>query len=292
METSKISWTDSTFNPWIGCTHVSPGCKLCYAESLMDTRYQRVKWGKGQPRDRTGAATWAEVKAWNKTPYGQTTIDGEVIRGTVKSLHLRYPAADIEHVRRRVFCASLCDVFDPEAPAEWRKDLFDLIDACPNLNWLLLTKRPELIEPLLAEMSHDAYGEAWDLTHMPQIRIGTTIESQAQAYRLAVLSQIPAAGRFISCEPLIGPLELPLDDLLHFPDWVIVGGESGHYLQPVRPMNPEWARALRDQCNAYGITFHFKQWGNFAPGNPVWQPKHVIPALLDGVPHLNFPANF
>ena len=120
MKESKIEWTTHTFNPWIGCTKVSPGCAHCYAETLMDTRYGRAKWGKGNPRSRTSAGNWKQPKRWDK----EAAKLGE---------------------RHRVFCASLADVFDGEVANEWRDALWKLIEATPNLDWLLLTKRPEVM---------------------------------------------------------------------------------------------------------------------------------------------------
>ena len=116
-ENSKIEWTDHTFNPWMGCMKVGPGCDGCYAENLMDHRYGRVRWGAGEPRVRTSTANWRKPVQWNRDASGR---DGD---------------------RPFVFCASLADVFDNEVDPLWRADLFALIDATPNLVWLLLTKR-------------------------------------------------------------------------------------------------------------------------------------------------------
>ena len=115
-ENSKIEWTDHTFNPWIGCTKVSPACDGCYAENLMDLRYGRVKWGAGEDRKRTAPANWRKPIAWNR-------------------------AAALKDGPTFVFCASLADVFDNEVDEVWRRDLFNLIEATPNLTWLMLTKR-------------------------------------------------------------------------------------------------------------------------------------------------------
>ena len=145
-ETTEISWTDHTFNPWLGCTKVSAGCTHCYAESLVN-RYGWAKWGPGQARKRTSAANWRKPLAWNR-------------------------AAEKAGVRRRVFCASLADVFDHEAPAGARADLWDLIRKCPALDWQLLTKRPENIEQYLPA--------DWEHYHgWPNVWLGTTTEDQA-----------------------------------------------------------------------------------------------------------------
>ena len=119
-EITGIAWTDSTFNPWIGCTKVGPGCDNCYAEALMDKRWKRVQWGSGQPRERTSAANWKQPLLWEREHEAFMLMHGR---------------------RRRVFCASLADVFDNEAPPQWRGELWALVKATPHLDWLILTKR-------------------------------------------------------------------------------------------------------------------------------------------------------
>jgi protein gp37 len=259
-ENSKIEWTHHTFNPWIGCTKVSQGCKHCYAETLMDHRYGKVQWGPQGTRVRTSAANWKKPLQWNRT-------------------------AQAEGRRYRVFCASLADVFEikPDQPemAEWRMDLFNLIKQTPNLDWLLLTKRPEdvrISEPLFPDKP------------MPSnVWIGTSVEDQATAdERIPHLLNIPAAVRFLSMEPLLGPVDLGpalYTNGVHKGhiyyrkiNWVIVGGESG---PDARPMNPGWARSIRDQCAASGTPFLFKQWGEFRPAED-WEshPGNVSAASL------------
>lgn len=252
MENSNISWTDDTFNPWIGCTKISDGCKYCYAETLMDKRYGKVKWGPQGIRKRTSDDYWRKPLAWNHK-------------------------AEREGVRRRVFCASLADVFEDRPEVfEWRADLFGLIDATPNLDWLLLTKRPENIKRLWPLGWYDEQF-TW-----PNIWIGTSIENQEMANkRIPELLRIPAAVRFLSVEPLLEPVDLSgftmdtiwidqefADNDPHFQriidedgwpiHWVIVGGESG---PGARSMQPEWVRSIRDQCVAADVPFFFKQWG-------------------------------
>ena len=177
-ETTKISWTDSTFNPWIGCTNVSPGCDHCYAEALND-RHQWTEWGPHGKRHRT-TTSWRNPAQWQN----------------------RAAAFAREHGRRqRVFCASLADVFDNQVPAEWREDLFALIRRCPDLDWQLLTKRPQNIAKFLPPDWGDGYPNVW---------LGATAESQAYFdQRWPVLARTPAAVRFVSYEPAIGPLCLP-----------------------------------------------------------------------------------
>jgi protein gp37 len=188
-EQTKIEWTDHTFNPWIGCQKVSPGCDHCYAEAMMDHRYHRVEWGPHGEGQRTSETNWKLPHRWAKQANGN---------------------------RPRVFCALLANVFDNKAPKEWRSDLFSLIRDTPALDWLLLTKRPENIARMLPSDWRDGYDNVW---------LGSTAEDQQHFdRRWKLLHTIPARVRFISYEPALGPLRLPRQDL---PDWVICGGESG-----------------------------------------------------------------
>jgi protein gp37 len=253
-ENTGIEWADHTFNPWIGCTKVGPGCDHCYAEARMDTRLHRVQWGAGQPRQRT--KTWGDPLRWNK----------------------QHEAFFAEHGRRqRVFCASLADVFDNEAPPAWRAELFALIACTPHLDWLLLTKRIGNVRAMIEAPGMQKDGLP------PNVWLGATVVNQIEADRdVPKLLAVPVRVRFLSIEPMLGPIDLTgewltaklgaypfkmlppehrtkLVDLL---DWVIVGGESG---PGARPMHPDWARSLRDQCEAAGVPFLFKQWGEFFP---------------------------
>ena len=239
MKNSNISWTGNTFNPWEGCTKVSPGCKNCYAENLVDKRFKHVKWGSGNPRKRTSAENWKQPLKWNQQ-------------------------AEEEGIRTKVFCASLADVFDGEVDAAWRDDVFTLIRNTPKLDWQLLTKRPENAVKYAAGIQWP--GNAW---------IGTSIEDQKRAGRAQIITRIPAPVRFLSVEPLLGPVTLDLRGI----DWVIVGGESGHRY---RPMAREWAISVRDQCRAANVVFWFKQWGGRTPD----AGGH----LLDGIVHHEFPT--
>lgn len=221
-ENSAIAWTDHTFNPWIGCTKVSPACDRCYAESWAN-RFGKPELWKGK-RSRTSPANWRKPLAWNAS------------------------AAAYGERRQRVFCASLADVFDNQVPDEWRADLWRLIAATPNLDWLLLTKRPQNI----AKMLPPGWGEGW-----PNVWLGTTVENQEEVERRTPhLTAIPAAVRFLSCEPLLA--EVNLEPYFGGIDWVIAGGESGG---GARPMHLEWARTLRENCAAYGVSFFVKQIG-------------------------------
>ena len=229
---SKIEWTDHTFNPWTGCTKVSPGCDHCYAESWAK-RSGQVKWGNS-PRKRTTADYWKGPRIWNKRA------------STFVAQHGR---------RQRVFCASLADVFDNKAEPGWRRDLFALIQDCADLDWLLLTKRPQNIVKMLPADWGDGYPNVW---------IGTTAEDQERYdQRWPVLAAVPAAVRFISYEPAIGPLRLAAHGAQ--PDWLICGGESGG---GGRPMHGQWARDIIDDCRKAGVAPFLKQWGSYA-NNPL-----------------------
>lgn len=323
-ENSKIEWTDHTFNPWMGCTKVSPACDGCYAEAMMDHRYGKVTWGPHGERVRTAPANWKQPLKWNREAAKSGT----------------HP---------RVFCASLADVFDNQVPPEWREDLFELIRLTPNLTWLLLTKRPQNIVEMIRASGAIA-GNGTRYTPM-NCAFGTTIEDQTRA-NINVRALLEAkyfcgpAFTFLSCEPLLGPIDLKriclqpqkagshragihLDALvgrycesgmtytgpwdINGPapaadapamkiDWVIAGGETDQGKHKARPSNPHWIRSLRDQCAETGTAFHFKQWGEYAPNwlndengkvaGSEWVDrigKKSAGRLLDGVEHNGFP---
>lgn len=265
-ENTKIEWCDHTFNPWEGCQKVGPGCDHCYAET-RNARFaggSAINWGPGAPRRRTSASNWAKPKAWNANAEAFMAQHGR---------------------RQRVFCASLADVFDNAVDPQWRADLFALIQQTPNLDWLLLTKRIGNAKDMLSDIRHgnDHDLSVLEMMPLPNIWIGATITNQAEADRdIPKLLDVPARVRFLSMEPLLGPVDLerprPGPDLdqgggrmICQPwliqsgiDWVIVGGESG---PGARPMHPDWARSLRDQCQAADVPFLFKQWGEWSPGN-------------------------
>jgi protein gp37 len=274
---SAIEWTDHTFNPWEGCQRVGPGCDHCYAET-RNARFaggQAVNWGPGAPRRRTSAANWRKPLAWS-------------------AAHEQFFA---QHGRRqRVFCASLADVFDNVVDPAWRRDLFDLIELTPNLDWLLLTKRIGNAPAMMIEVAQQLFWmDGLESPRLPpNVWLGATIVNQAEADRdIPKLLAVPAAKRFLSMEPLLGPVDLaratfgaagaweccgrdsaPCATSGSCPrrkpsiglDWVIAGGESG---SGARPMHPTWARSLRDQCAAAGVPFLFKQWGEWTPGENV-----------------------
>jgi protein gp37 len=226
-ETTKIEWADHTFNPWIGCTKVSPACDHCYAAELMDVRYGRAKWGAGEDRVRTAASNWQQPRKWNRI-------------------------AEREGTRPFVFCASLADVFDNEVDELWRYDLFKLIEETPQLVWLLLTKRIGNVKRMTDSMC--------GCRILPSnVAIGATMASQEEYDRDRLkLDEVKlfADVRFTfgSFEPLLGPVILDKNA----PDWIIVGGESG---KSARPMQLEWARSLQRQSAELGRVFNFKQVG-------------------------------
>lgn len=245
-ENSHISWTDNTFNPWIGCTRISPACDGCYAAHLMGGgRYSRVEWGepgKGVgTRSRTAPSNWTKVRKWNRQA---SEAPGKTF----------------------VFCASLADVFDNAVDPAWRRDLFDLIRETPNLTYLLLTKRPGNIYKLFGEAMMGKADTYTGLNHLwpKNAAIGTTIEDRLRLLQNApALAKAAAALRpaftFWSCEPLLEGLgELP-----SLPDWVITGGETDQGAHKARPSDPNWYRSLRDQCAAAGVPFHHKQNGEW-----------------------------
>ena len=269
---TAIEWADSTFNAWMGCTKISPACDHCYAEALMDTRLGRVQWGAGQPRLRTSAANWRKPVQWNNQPFVECPECGW--RGEWREADARSGCCPscghlprlFNPARRRVFCASLADVFDNEVDPQWRADLLELIWKTPNLDWMLLTKRVGNAAAMLEQAVLGASGgdHTWAHRHSRNLRhvwIGVTIASREEMLRDAPkLRDTPAAVRFWSVEPMLGDLGRIPADLM--PDWVICGGESG---PNARPMHPDWVRSLRDQCQAAGVPFLLKQWGEWHP---------------------------
>lgn len=233
---SAIEWTHHTFNPWWGCTKVSPGCKHCYAETWA-RRLGAALWGARAPRREPSDAYWRQPVAWN--------------------------AALRPGERERVFCASMADVFEDRRDLDGKRErLWALIEQTPRLDWLLLTKRPHKVRDLAP------YGEHWP----NNVWLGATAENQKWLdRRMFELADTNAKVLFLSCEPLLGALDFSgwLERArrgdLRMVDWVIAGGESGGH---ARPMNPEWVRSIRDQCLRAGVKFHFKQYGNWRQIEP------------------------
>ena len=289
-ETTKIEWCDATWNPWEGCQKVidaptvagdrqqlhDPACDNCYADArahrfgYSDAGKKGFRlWGPPSTTQRLARseANWRLLQKWNDE-------------------------ARAEGKRRRVFIASLADVFeanDNPIVTAGRERLFPLCESTPWLDKLLLTKRPENVRRMVPA--------AW-LTNWPaHVWVGTTVANQEWAnIRVPLLLQIPAKVRFLSVEPMLGPIILrgmlsdcymqcsggPCDSCrtqTNCIDWVICGGESG---PKARPMHPEWARALRDQCAAAGVPFFFKQWGNHVPVGWVHSESTGVLVRLDG----------
>ncbi|MEX5515681.1 DUF5131 family protein [Pseudophaeobacter sp. 1A09344] len=254
-EQSKIEWTDHTFNPWEGCQKVAIECDHCYAESRDQRFTGGIHWGPKAPRRRTSTQNWNKPRRWNAQAVAFHAAHGR---------------------RQRVFCASLADVFDNAVDTSWREDLWALIRECDQLDWLLLTKRPQNI----AKMLPPDWGAGW-----PQVWLGTSAGTQKTAdQNIPHLLNVPASVRFVSAEPMLGNMDLAripkkklgkhitiaqnaltgidgLGEIGPKIDWVICGGESG---TNARPMHPDWARDLREQCRSAGTSFFFKQWGNWS----------------------------
>lgn len=249
-----ISWTDHTFNPWWGCTKVSPGCDHCYAETVDAKWGGERHWGKGAPRRTFGAAHWRQPLLWDK-------------------------AAAEAGVVRKVFCASMADVMDDEAPQGERERLWELIDRTPHLVWQLLTKRPQRYGRYLPAAGF-AHNNVW---------LGATTENQEfyllrkqrlldaaqtlqyrRPYRPGA-TEAPRVVTFVSYEPALGPITLRDTGML--PDWMIFGGETG---ADRRLMNMRWAENARDECAEFGVKFFMKQMSAFAPK----QAAALIPAEL------------
>lgn len=247
VQNTKIEWAHHTFNAVLGCQKVGPGCDNCYAEGWAK-RSNLVQWGAGEVRRVTSDAYWKQPLKWD----AEAAKAGE---------------------RHRVFCSSLADVFDNAWPEGVRERLFQLIRITPHLDWMLLTKRAGNI----AKMLPADWGDGW-----PNVWLGITVVNQEEADRdVPKLLSVPAHIRFLSMEPLLGPVDLTphlyekrigadfaaeagggsLQWTVPSVDLVIVGGESG---AKARPMHPDWVRGLRDQCVPSGTSFHFKQWGENA----------------------------
>ncbi len=258
-----ISWTHHTFNPWWGCSRWSPACRFCYADRDA-SRWGMDLWRRNGARKPMSEAYWAKPAKWNR---------------------------DAERAGRRalVFCASMADVFeDHPLLGPWRDRLWEVIESTPWLVWQLLTKRIENVAGMVP----------WSGTWPTNVWIGTSVENQRFADQRIphLLDLTGAAVRFLSCEPLLGPVEL-YGHLFPTPcpngcgcrrpydadarecacdgpccteqwnpapglDWVIAGGESG---PKARPTHPGWFSSLRDQCTSAAVPFHFKQWGEWSP---------------------------
>lgn len=269
-ENSNIAWCDHTWNPVIGCTKVSAACDHCYAADWAKRHEPLVTWGGAGQKviyRRTAPENWRKPLSWNK----------------------KAKAPEFGERRPRVFCASLADIFDNGWDPQWRADLWDLIGATPALDWLLLTKRPQNIREMLPA---DWGSQGW-----PNVWLGATVENQTEAdRRIDPLLRIPAKVHFLSCEPLLGKVNLMqvghdgdgAIDALRGEDWienwldndgakrervvvahrapikwVIIGGESG---SGFRRMDMHWVAELRVQCRDARVPVFFKQDSSIKPG--------------------------
>src|SRR3990167_2759437 len=251
-EVTKISWTTHTWNPWQGCRKVSPGCKNCYAEALVEKRMGR----KFSEIRRSSPMTFNAPLKW----------EADLLK-----------RPDLPIGKSFVFACSISDFFIGEADA-WRDEAWEIIRRTPHLTYQILTKRPERIAEHLPKTCFkcgvgllDDYCECPEAAKpWPNVWLGASVENQKYAeVRIPELVSVPAVVHFLSCEPLLGPIDffhpIVLDrtrqvDLLDDVEWVIVGGESGPNF---RPMDPRWAREIRAQCAAAGVPFFYKQGNGY-----------------------------
>lgn len=259
---TSIAWCHHTFSPWHGCTKVSPGCLNCYAEKLSN-RFNPGLWGPNAGRKIAGDRAWAEPLRWDR-------------------------AAAKAGERRRVFCGSMCDVFEDRPDLiRARIRLFEIIATTPRLDWLLLTKRPDHAAYWWDRITRAATGESLREDPWPNVWLGVSVEDQQRSdERIPILLSIPAAVRFLSVEPLLGPVNLSpwLSRGLH---WVIAGGESG---PSARPCRLEWIRDLVRQCRDAGVSCFVKQLGANLRGLSAAGLDHdVIAKALGSTYHLQDP---
>lgn len=262
MNKTSIEWTDYTWNPVTGCTKVSTGCKNCYAERMAN----RFKKSHGD--------------------FKTVTLHPERI---LQPITKKLPPGT------RVFVCDVSDLFHRDVPFKFINEVFRVMAKCPLITFQVLTKRPDRA----LEWSRKA--RPWPSPFIWPLRnvwIGTSCENQETANeRIKYLIQIDAAKRFLSCEPLLGPIQIIVPRTMDYIDWIIAGGESG---PRARPMNPDWVRSIRDQCESAHIPFFFKQWGEWIP-DPALMPSSLGPSfikvgksksgnVLDGKQHLAFPA--
>lgn len=226
MAETSIEWTDVTWNPVAGCTIMSAGCTNCYAmrmaarlEAMGVEKYKGLTWKSG------GRAKWT----------GRLNLD-----------HAALGAPYGWSKPRRVFVNSMSDLFHPDVPTAFVKSVWSVMADTPRHTYQVLTKRPDRMGALLS---------APDFTVLPNVWLGTSVEDARVLYRLDELRQVPAAVRFVSYEPLIGPVSGGNLRDIH---WAIVGGESGPH---ARPMDPAWVDEIFDQCTDADAAFFFKQWG-------------------------------
>jgi len=244
---TTIEWTDATWNPVTGCTKVSPGCDHCYAETFAE-RFRGV-------------------------PGHHFERGFDVV---LRPERLKEPCT--WRKPRLVFVNSMSDLFHRDVPNEFIAKVFDVMLATQRHTYQVLTKRPERMRRVVAEYYQlIARGVGLDTVLYPNVWLGVSIENNDYLWRAEMLRETPAAVRFLSIEPMIGPVD---PCVVKGMDWVIVGGESG---PGARPMNPQWVRDIRDKCAEIGIPFLFKQWGGVR--------KKYAGRELDGRTHDQFPGD-
>ena len=316
MDKTKIEWADATWSPITGCSRISVGCEHCYAERLAGTRMKNQPSRQGLTRETLSGPVWTGEVRFNEKWLDQP-------------LRWRPP--------KRIFVCAHSDLFHENVPDEWIDRIFAVMALAPHHTYLVLTKRAErmqrymtgldteitdgngkhkrdarlegiewrscMVEGAAQKLHNERTGEdpsMWLAVHLPlpNVHIGVSIENQETAEsRIPLLLKTPAAVRWVSAEPLIGPLDLRA--ILHGPngithdallpwgnlwnaslDWVVVGGESG---PGSRPMHPDWARSIRGQCVAARVSFFFKQWGDWIDDSEVPAPLRVRRLSVEGV---------
>lgn len=240
---TTIEWTEETWNPTTGCDRISAGCDNCYALTLA----KRLK-GMGSAKYQTDG-----------DPRTSGPGFGVAVHADALPIPLRWREP------RTVFVNSMSDLFHAKVPREFVARVWNVMSRTPQHTYQILTKRPERMARIVSELPDGL----WELP-LPNVWLGTSVESDDHVRRADALRATPAAVRFISAEPLLGPL--PSLDLTGI-DWLIAGGESG---SGARPMHPDWVRDLRDRCTEAGTAFFFKQWGQYRPGGDVAQPASWI----------------
>lgn len=295
---TKIEWTDATWNIITGCMVVSPGCTNCYAMRLAGTRLKNHESRKGLTIQLKAGPVWNGEVRFNE-------------QWLTQPLNWKKP--------RRIFVCAHGDLFAEGVQDEWLDQIFAVIALCPQHTFQVLTKRPERMREYMQRQNQNRHHPAMDYAALmamtgshntpaldlrawplPNVWLGVSVEDQKRAdERIPVLLDTPAALRWISAEPLLGPLDLtrlpcgffdasgnsltgfwrwkngPVRKETPYLDWIVAGGESG---PDARPMHPDWARSLRDQCAAAGVPFNFKQWGHYAPADAcpdAWPPKSI-----------------
>ncbi|UCC41422.1 MAG: phage Gp37/Gp68 family protein, partial [Candidatus Aminicenantes bacterium] len=227
---TKIEWADVVWNPITGCTPISEGCQNCYAKRMAKRLAGRFGYPKNEPFQLTYHADKILIPLYWKKP-------------------------------QRIFVCSMGDLFHHDVKIQWINNIFFIMKNCPRHTFIVLTKRPENIEPMLYN-SNILCGDYY----LPNVYLGVSVENQQRAdERIPLLLRIPASKRIVNIEPMLGPVDLNINyyygeswnGLIH---GVMLGGESG---PGARPMHPDWVRSVRDQCNEFAIPFFFKQWGEW-----------------------------